>query len=161
MRRIQLLIAIFIPIAVGLLAVPAAVTGQTNPSKNKNDGVEQALIKLDRELFDALVRKDAAFEDRIEVSNHVLVNPAGGVAVKDLNPAPGPTLDSLDTSDVRVWIHGDTAVLTGRAELKGRTQKGVDINGSYRYMRVFVKQKGQWRAAAISTVRIPQPPPTK
>ena len=161
MKCTQLLIAIFIPIAVGLLGVAGPVTGQTDPSKRTNDSVEQALTKLDRELFDALVRKDTAFEDRVEVSNHVFVNPAGGVAVKNVNPAPGPTLDSLDTSDVQVSIHGDTAVLTGRAELKGRTLKGIDINGSYRYMRVFVKQKGQWRSAAISTVRIQQPSPTK
>jgi ketosteroid isomerase-like protein len=56
--------------------------------------------------------------------------------------------------DVRVRVHGDTAVLTGRVTAKGRLGSGRDISGQYRYLRVFVRRDGQWRLAAYSAVLI-------
>jgi hypothetical protein len=44
--------------------------------------------------------------------------------------------------------------------VKGKLANGTDISGPYTYMRVFVKQKGQWRLAAMSAVPIAQPKPT-
>jgi ketosteroid isomerase-like protein len=57
-----------------------------------------------------------------------------------------------------VRVDGDTAVLTGKALVKGKFANGADISGPYTYMRVFAKQKGQWRVAAVSIVPIMQPP---
>jgi ketosteroid isomerase-like protein len=53
-----------------------------------------------------------------------------------------------------VRVHGDTAILIGRANVKGRFPDGPDISGPYRYMRVFVKQQGQWRLAAVQITAI-------
>ena len=50
------------------------------------------------------------------------------------------TICYLTTETVRV--HGGTAILRGRANVKGRFPDGPDISGPYRYMRVFVKQQG-------------------
>jgi len=62
---------------------------------------------------------------------------------------------------VGVRIHGDTSILTAKANVKGRLANGRDISGPYRYMRVFVKQQGQWRLAAMQATAIaPSPTPT-
>jgi hypothetical protein len=152
MRRIILL-------ALLVIAVPAITFSQVTKDETKKMppgkvDVEQSLMKLDRDLLDAMIRKDASMADRVEVANHVFINPGGGVEVKGQPVAPGPVIDSVDTSDAVVRIHGDTAVLTGKAMVKGRFTDGPDITGPYRYMRVFVKQKGEWRLVATSVTPI-------
>jgi ketosteroid isomerase-like protein len=161
MRRIVLL-------AVFTAAVPLFVYGQTDPGAQtkpvpaagqQSGAVEQALIKLDREMMDAAVSKDKAVFERVASDHYVFVNPGGGVQERAV-ATEGPTLESIQTENVMVRVEGDTAVLTGKAMVKGKMANGADINGPYTYMRVFVKQKGQWRLAAMSVVRITPPPQT-
>lgn len=149
-------------------AAPITASAQTGtdaatkqPTTATTQGAdEQALIKLDRELMDAAVRGDVALLQRTEVDGFVFVNPGGGVEEKGQSmPGGPPKIESAVPDEVRVRVHGDTAVLTGRATLKGRLGSGRDISGQYRYLRVFVKQGGQWRLAAMSAVPIEQPRP--
>ena len=161
MRRIVLL-------ALFTAAVPVLVYGQTDPgaqakptpsASQPSGAVDEALMKLDRELMDAAVRNDKTVFERTATERYVFVNPGGGVQER-ANATEGPTLESLQTENVMVRVDGDTAVLTGKAMVKGKMANGTEINGPYTYMRVFVKQKGQWRLAGMSVVRIMQPPQT-
>jgi ketosteroid isomerase-like protein len=151
---------------VFIAAVPVFVYGQTEPGAQtkpvsaagpQSGAVEQALIKLDRELMDAAVSKDKAVFERVASDHYVFVNPGGRVQERGA-PADGPILESIQTEDVMVRVDGDTAVLTGKALVKGKFANGTDISGAYTYMRVFAKQKGQWRVAAASIVPIMQAP---
>jgi hypothetical protein len=139
---------------------PGATTPQ--PATATAQGAdEQALTKLDRELMDAVVRGDRALPDRTELDGFVFVNPGGGVEERGQSmPGGPPKFESMVPDEVRVRIHGDTAVLTGRATIKGRLGSGRDISGQYRYLRVYVRRQGQWRLAAASAVPIEQPRPT-
>src|SRR6266540_3056658 len=141
-------------LAVFTAAVPLFVYGQTDPGAQtkptpsagqQSGAVEQTLIRLDRELMDAAVRKDKTVFERTALDRYVFVNPGGGVQER-AEAMEGPNLESVQTENVVVRVDGDTAVLTGR-----------DISGQYTYMRMFVKQKGQWRLAAMSVVPIPRP----
>jgi len=156
----------FFLLAVFIAAVPLFVNGQTEPGAQtkpvpaagpQSGAVEQALIKLDRELLDAAVSKDKAVFERVASDHYVFVNPGGGVQERGA-AADGPNLESIQTENVIVRVDGDTAVLTGKAMVKGKFANGADISGAYTYMRVFAKQKGQWRLAAVSIVPIMQPP---
>lgn len=147
-----------------MIAVPAFTFSQVTKDDAKKTppartDVDQALIKLDRDLLDAMLRKDVTMADRVEVANHVFVNPGGGLEIKGQPVGPGPVIDSIDTSDAAVRVHGDTALLTGKAMVKGRFTNGPDITGPYRYMRVFVKQKGEWRLVATTVTPIKSPGP--
>ena len=156
----------FFLLAVFTAAVPLFVYGQTEPGAQtkpvpaagqQSGAVEQALIKLDRELLDAAVSKDKAVFERVASEHYVFVNPGGGIQERGA-PADGPNLESIQTENVMVRVDGDTAVLTGKALVKGKFANGEDISGPYTYMRVFAKQKGQWRVAAVSIVPIMQSP---
>ena len=58
-------------------------------------------------------------------------------------PKPGKTsYVTFDVDDLAVRIYGDTAVVTGRSTPKGRNAKGEPIRGQYRFLRVWVKQRG-------------------
>lgn len=154
MRRMLLLI-------VFALAIPSLISrGQTDQAKptpspapaQQTGPVEQELAKLDRELMDATLRNDQTMMQRVALERYVFINPVGGV--QERGDTRGPKIESIQTQDVQVRVHGDTAILIGHANVKGRFPDGPDISGPYRYMRVFVKQKGQWRLAAVQITPI-------
>lgn len=148
-------------LVVFALAIPSLIVyAQTDPAKPKPTpaatqqmgAVEQEIAKLDRELMDAAVRNDEKVMQRVSVERHVFINPAGGV--QERGDTRGPKIESIQSEDVQVRVHGDTAILIGQANVKGRFPDGPDISGPYRYMRVFVKQGGQWRVVATQITRI-------
>jgi ketosteroid isomerase-like protein len=146
-------------LALLMIAVPAITFSQVTKDETKKTPpgkteVEQNLIKLDRDLLDAMIRKDMSMADRVEVADHVFINPGGGVEVKGQQVGPGPVINTVDTSEAVVRVYGDTAVLTGKAMVKGGFTNGPDISGPYRYMRVFVKQQGEWRLVATTVTPI-------
>lgn len=131
------------------------------PAGQQSGAVEQALIRLDRELMDAVKRNDRRLLEKTESSRFVFVNPGGGIEEKaEAMAGSPPTIESLQTEKVVVRVEGDTAVLTGTANVKGKLASGLDITGRYTYMRVFVKQKGEWRLVAMAAVPIVQAQPT-
>lgn len=135
----------------------SAQTDQAKPTPSpaparQTSPVEQELIKLDREMLDATVRNDQTLMQRVALERYVFINPVGGV--QERGDTQGPKIESIQTQDVQVRVHGDTAILIGHANVKGRFPDGPDISGPYRYMRVFVKQQGQWRLAAVQITPI-------
>ena len=152
----------YMPVLVVLaLAIPSLISsGQTDQAKptpspapaQQTGPVEQELTKLDRELLDAIVRNDQTLMQRVALDRYVFINPVGGV--QERGDTQGPKIESIQTQDVQVRVHGDTAILIGHANVKGRFADGRDISGPYRYMRVFVKQQGQWRLAAMQITPI-------
>jgi ketosteroid isomerase-like protein len=64
--------------------------------------------------------------------------------------------EALDVDDLAVRVYGDTAVVTGRTTPRGTTAKGEPMTGRYRFMRVWVKEKGRWHAVAFQGTRIAQ-----
>lgn len=158
MRRILwLALAIF-----SIVYAETALSGQTKPTPTASQAsgaVEQALMQLDRELFDATVRKDKTVFERSATDRYVFVNPGGRVQERG-GLSDGPIMESLQPENVVVRVDGDMAVLTGNLIVKGKFADGTDLSGPYTYMRVFAKQKGQWRLAAMSAVAMRQPKQT-
>jgi len=148
-----------------MIVLPAFVLSQVPKDETKKMApgtaeVEKIVIKIDRDLLDAMLKKDNSLADRVEVANHVFINPGGGVEMKGQNVGPGATFDSAETSETATYVHGDTVLLTGKAVVKGKLANGTDISGPYRYMRVFVKEKGEWRLVATTVTPIKAPPTT-
>jgi ketosteroid isomerase-like protein len=59
----------------------------------------------------------------------------------------------LDLSDIKVRIYGDTAVVTSKADLVGRSGDR-DISGRFRYTRVYSNRDGQWRIVSFEASRV-------
>lgn len=67
------------------------------------------------------------------------------------------TLDSLELSDLRVRIEGNTAVVTGVNSSKGRDEKGLPFDRRSRFTDVFVKRDGRWQVLATQGTVIAPP----
>jgi len=52
------------------------------------------------------------------------------------------------TSDIRVRVYGDSAVVTGRLQ-RTRTMNNKEINDDWRFTKVYVKQGQQWRVVSF------------
>jgi len=135
-------------------ATPEKPATQTNPVGEKvasAASVEQALMQLEQEMTDALIKGDmAAFGGHL-AENVTLTDPGGMVNTKAQFEAQVKSGDlkiaSSKIEDMKVQVHGDAAVVTYKTTDKG-TYKGRDISGEYRWTDVFIKQGGKWQIVA-------------
>jgi len=65
-------------------------------------------------------------------------------------------LTSNELSDMKVRVYGNTAVITGKADVKG-TLGGKDTNGQIMFTRVYVKKNGTWQSVALQQTAITNP----
>lgn len=122
-------------------------------------GAERQLIELERQLYDALVREDAAVLDRLWSNDLVFTFPNGKVSNKAQRLAgQKPSAQSAESTNcndqVKVYLYGNTAVVTVLSPWKGKagTQEYSD---QYQTTHVWVKQHGRWQlvAAHVSQVK--------
>jgi ketosteroid isomerase-like protein len=64
-------------------------------------------------------------------------------------------ITSLTISERKVRFYEKTAVVTSLAEVQGTNAEGNDVSGSYRYMRVYIRnQRGEWKIVSFEASRI-------
>jgi ketosteroid isomerase-like protein len=141
---------------VGFLAAPAiAAQHVAVHPKRLLDSAEQQTIReildLEHQAKEASLHRDADFTQRNLSEDYVGITPLGQVATKEdvLHARKSGQLhyDSIDITDMVVRVFGDTAIVTARADVKGR-DFGEDFSGPYRYTRVWVHRDGRWVCAS-------------
>lgn len=120
------------------------------------------IVYMERDLFDASVRGDTALFEQLAADNYISISPIGAVGDKRsaIANVKDYKFDSFNADEVQVRVQGDTAVVTGRAAVKGRIvggpAAGTDISGQYRYTRVYAKDNGQWKVVSAQITPIQQ-----
>ena len=143
-----------------LICAACFTVGQTMTKKaNRNSGVEQELRELETHWQEALTRRDVAMLDRLMAEDYVLTTVSGEVVNKARVLAEVKSSNAtaeVHNTDVAVRVYGDAAVVTGLVLISGRFNN-QDVRTQSRYMKVYVKRKGQWRVvAAQATLIIPK-----
>src|SRR5262249_56603701 len=57
------------------------------------------------------------------------------------------SLPGLKIGEVKVHVYGDTAMISART-FGDRVEQGKTVPNRVRYMRIWMKRQGQWRAVA-------------
>ena len=147
-----------------IVAGVSFATAQSKHAPNqKPNKIESELMRLERDIGAANVRRDKAFFERIEADEFIFTDSAGGLTTKadDIasldKPAGEFKLVSYDVDDMKVRVYGDTAVVTGRTTTKLQSQDREVINRS-RFTDVFVKRDGRWQLVAGHSSRLTEPP---
>jgi ketosteroid isomerase-like protein len=110
--------------------------------------------KLERELFETYQRRDIAGLDRILDEDYVFIAPNGQVRTKDAVRSFGwPRYERLEVSKIRIRTYGEAAVLTGQVTIQGQSASD-GVTGVYRHTRVYVRQRGKWRAVSGQSTRV-------
>ena len=100
----------------------------------------------------ALLQRDAAALEQIWADDYTFTNGAGEThskAQRLANLKSGATsLDSIsEEEDMKVRVHGNVAVATGRLTIKGQ-YSGKQASGQYRSINVWVKGAAGWQLVA-------------
>ncbi len=67
--------------------------------------------------------------------------------------------ETVEYTDEKVRVHGDTAFVTGIANRTG-TFNGAPFEQHLRYTRIYVREHGEWRVVFAQNTRI-EPPATR
>lgn len=119
---------------------------------------EKALKDFEREWTDAINRNDKVWLENNLAAGYTWTSPEGTIndKAKDIAEAADTKFDSFETSDEKIRIYGDAAIITGRSRIKGKF-KNEDISGDYRFTDTFIRQGGRWQCAASQSTKIAQP----
>ena len=122
--------------------------------------VEEELMKLETDRAAAAVKADVATLEKQTSDDYTFINLYGQMSDKSqmLNAfKTGRTkLTSNELSDMKVRVYGSTAVITGKANVKG-TLAGKDTKGQIMFTRVYVKKGASWQSVAFQQTLISTP----
>jgi ketosteroid isomerase-like protein len=114
---------------------------------------DEPLKKLETDRAAAAVKGDVATLEKQTADDYTFINLYGRMSDKSqmVNAfKTGQTkLTSNEVSDMNVRLYGDTAVITGKADIKG-TLGGKGVAGQIMFTRVYVK-KGGVAVSRVST----------
>lgn len=135
---------------IGLIIMTATLSAFGNES-------EREVKQIEDQIGEAIVKRDAAFVERIWAEEFVYTGVRGEVKSKaeilaELK-AGDLKFEEMKFDEVRIRVFGDAAVVTGRATTKGRSKQG-EISGRFRYTRVYVKREGAWQLVSFQGTAI-------
>ena len=114
----------------------------------KNSDIEEELLKLEEQFGAAIVKNDPEEILRFVTEDWIIINSDGGIIDKErflgVIKSGALTHEMMESSDIRVRVYGDSAVLTALTRTKGKFS-GQDFSTHERATDVFVKLDGQWR----------------
>lgn len=136
-----------VALALSLAAPARATRPQSNTGVPRDEEVIREIMDLERQAKDAAIHRDAAFSERTLADDYVAISPLGQVISKADTIAARRTAqlryDSIDVTEMVVRLYGNTAVVTARADVKGK-ELGEEFSGPYRFTRVWVRRNGHW-----------------
>ena len=149
-----------------VLLVPAFILlqGQSGhkrpatPAVSSPQQIAEAIQHLENEMRIATMKGDAGWFEQHLAKNYAETDPEGKVSdraeVIQFYRTTAPEYDSWNLSEGTARTYnGNTVILTGKLDLQGRV-RGQHVSGSYRVMRVWIKQGMEWQLAASQSTRI-------
>ena len=156
--------------AIGLVSALVAVfalagwQGSASAAQKKKQGaaasdVEATILKLTDKIREASLKGDAATFQELYAEDYVSISAvtgATGTKADLINNLKSGKIkyESIDPSETKVHVYGNTALVTGKAEVKGKFGD-QDMSGSYRAARVFVNRGGKWLVVFFQSTKIP------
>lgn len=131
-----------------LLLLPALAAAQN---------VQEDILAADARRFAAMIQGDLAALEDLLAEDLTYTHSNGQVETRTqfLESLRSGKLRYLAAmpSDVNVRVYGDTAVVTGRVEMKVSSQ-GQEPTVTARFTEVWVKRGGAWKLAAWQSTRL-------
>ena len=131
------------PLAAFLAGRPVSVAAQVEASE--------------RELIAAIGSRDRATYDRLVADDYVALRGTGRqtkAQVVDGYKAGSLAYRDLGIEDVDVRVFGEVAVLSARTT-GNRIENGQETPNRVRYLRVWARRDGSWRAVVQMAVPLP------
>jgi hypothetical protein len=156
----RILTTIFLTVGLSVFLALGQEEGKASTG-SKEPQAEQTLRQIENDTLDALVKGDISTLNRIWADEYSFTPPNGTVVSKEnylaLLQSGSVKYDSLKSEGLRVRIYGDTAVVSGSFAVRGRVGTH-ELNGTDRFLTVYVKRQGRWQQVASQASRIDRQP---
>ena len=134
------------------------------PPGRASDAPDVATITaLETVWNESHLRGDAEALDRLWADDLVVTVPGMAMMMKPDTIGIWRTgrmkFDRYDTSDVRVRVYGDAAVVTGRVQ-RTRNANGRVMDDDWRFTKTYVRRAGRWQVVAFHASPSPANPGT-
>ncbi len=128
--------------------------GDTKPASPES--TERALIQMERDWANAIVRHDAVTISRIVAEDWSETSWDGSSFGKAqmLTDLPLGNMESMTMDPIKVRVFGDVAIVTA-GDVEKSTFKSKDTSGHYVWTDVYLKRNGEWRAVATQGSKVP------
>ena len=117
-----------------------------------------AVLQTERDLATAYVKGDANGIAQGVMEDYTLTNSMGKVTTRadDIAEAKKnhPKYEIFENYDMKVRLHGDTAVVTGKTHTKG-VSGGKPFDFQFQFTDTLVKDGGRWRLLAGHVSKLP------
>jgi hypothetical protein len=132
-----------------------SATGPVVPSQQQ---IAETIQRLEKELRIATMKGDASWFEQHLAENYADVDAQGKVSsradVVQFYRTTQPEYDTWNLSEGTArTFNADTVILTGKVDLEG-TVRGQHVSGSFRYLRVWIRQGLAWQLATQQATRI-------
>src|SRR5437667_2779237 len=118
--------------------------------------MEHELLKLEDEFARAVASNDADALERLLADDWIIVNADGNIIDKarflGVIRAGALSHESVESTDLRVRLYGNTAVVTALTTTKGKFM-GQDFASCERATDIFVKQTDRWQCVFTQLTR--------
>lgn len=132
------------------------VTITMNSAQRPEVSVETELSAVQKSFDDAIASNDAAAIDRFLTADWVVIDPDGSVIERSrfLEVIRSGALkhDWMESKDLRIRVHGATAIVTALASTKG-VFKGQVFATEERATDVYVQRDGRWECVITQLTR--------
>ena len=149
-------------IALLVLVVGSVAQAQKDRTGQAGDAATQALINVENNWVDALVKSDITALESIFADSYVDTDEhshrGGKQDVLSFLKSGDLKLDSIKLAGMQVHIYGEAAVVIGSSTQAG-SFVGLPLAAKIIFTDTFVKQNGKWRAVASHRSVAPQDTP--
>jgi hypothetical protein len=122
------------------------------------EGVHKEIEALEMEWRQAQISNNVSEIDRLLADDYLGISSNGTLETKadalSVERSGAVQITQLDLSDIKIRIYGDTAVVTSKADVVGKSGNR-DLSGHYRYTRVYNNRSGEWKIVSFEASRIP------
>ena len=117
-----------------------------------------AVLQTERDLAAAYLKSDAHGIAQGVMEDYTLTNSMGKITTRadDIAEAKknDPNYEIFENYEMKVRVHGDTAVVTGKTHTKG-ISGGKLFDFQFQFTDTFVKDGGRWRLLAGHVSKLP------
>jgi len=138
-------------IASLIFALGSLASGSLALAQSTSDA-EQTIKNLESQMTQALLKGDFAASEKYLAKDYVRIYPDGTAAPTD-DLRNSMTFTVLEISEQQVHVNGETAVSVFRASVKASIG-GQPIEGDFRGVRTWAREKDEWKVVAFSTTKI-------
>lgn len=154
--RVSMVMATVLLTAAGQAARPAFANHALH--ERKHDAKKQ-VEALEEQWRTARLAGDVTTMDKMLSDDYIGISMTGQVSTKaqqlDRVRERRVVLTRIDLGEMQIKLVGAIAIVTSRADVTG-TNDGVQIQGTYRYTRVYQRQpSGVWKITSFEATRVP------